>query len=204
MGKNTGFEGDSFGGEKIYELCQGTVIDRDDPDGDGRVRVNIPGKMEKSPWASAKGGGYTKWGKNVVPPLNADVYVQFVNGDPERPVYEPADHGFRAPEGDPGGAPVPERFPEFEDPDVAVWGIGPFRMVIDSREDQKSATFKFVKELSDGSETDVAWIFFNYEDNSIEIHADSAIGINGTIFDVSTAAVTLNGRKVTMNGKPIN
>lgn len=202
--RNTGFKGDNFGGERILELCMGTVVDRNDPEGDGRVRVKIPGRMEKSPWAKPKGGGYTKWGKNVVPPLDADVYVQFINGNPERPVYEPADHGVRAPVGNPEGPLETERFPEFEDPDVAVWGIGPFRLVIDSREGQQAATFKLVKTLPSGEETDVAWIFLNLEDNAIEIHADSAVGLSGTIVNVDAPAVTINERKVVMNGKPIN
>lgn len=210
MVTSSGFDGDGFGGERLFGLYMGTVIDRVDPDGDGRVRVRIPGLMEQSPWARPRGGGHTKWGKNDVPPMDCDVYVQFVNGDPRLPVYEPADHGLRRVDKGNEKVDEPERFPEFEDPDVHVWGRGPFRLVVDNREGQRSAVLKVVRVIgadengNGGEETDVAWLYFNYEDNSVELHADSAIGVSGTIFDVDCPGVVLNGRKLTANGKAIN
>lgn len=198
---SSGFYGDGFGGERVFALSLGTVIDRNDPEGDGRVRVRIPGIMEQSNWAKPKGGGYAQWGSNDVPPLGADVYIQFLNGNPEMPIYELADHGMREISTQEG--PKPERFPEFENPDVHVWGRGPFRLVIDNQEGQRQALLKVVKMVG-SEEEDVAYILFNYEDNSIEIHADSAVGVSGTILDVDCATVQMNGRKLVPNGKPIN
>jgi hypothetical protein len=186
---------------QLTALYEGTIINRNDPMGLGRVRFTIPGILEpqsvnEGPWAFPRGGGARRWGKNDVPPLGADVFVQFVNGDPERPVYEPAHHG--KPNGE------TEAFPEFDDPDVHVWGRGPFRLVIDNREGQQSATLKIVKEIL-GVEDTVAAITLNYEDNAISITADSAIGIESSaIIDIDAPVVQILRRKVTPTAKPIN
>ncbi len=196
----SGFSGDNHGGEMLHGLYLGTIINRDDPDGNARVRVRIPGMIEQSNWARPKGGGHKQWGSNDVPPLDADVYVQFINGNPELPVYEPADHGVR-PQAD--GQEETERFPEFEGPDVHVWGRGPFRLVVDNREGQRQAMMKIVREVNDVEE-DVVWIAFNYEDNSLLLHVESALGLEGTILDAKFPTIQLNGRKLVPNGKPVN
>jgi hypothetical protein len=197
----TGFQGDRRNeGEKLPLLYLGTVLERGDPDARGFIRVRIPGIMERSPWASPKGGGSRKEGIVSVPPLGADVYVQFVNGDPRSPVYERADFGVV--DG------VKEVFPEHADPDIHVIGLGPFRLVVDNREEQgegfgKTARAKLVKEIG-GEEQDIAWIEIS-EDNSIQIYADSAIGIEaGAIVDIDAPTVQIKKRKVGSTTRPIN
>jgi len=199
--KNSGFEGDDFQGDPHYGLYMGTVIDREDPDGDGRVRVQIPGLIdEKSAWAKPKGGGSALWGFVRVPPKGADVYVQFINGDLERPVYEPADYGTKDGER--------EMFPEHESPDVIVGGYGPFRIVIDLRENEEtglkpSLLVKQVATLKDGSETDTAW--FRLSENSAQMHGDSAAQIeSGALTDIdSDGDVQIRHRKVMPASRPI-
>lgn len=197
---NTGFDGDDFGGKRHDGLFMGKVVDRDDPDGDGRIRVQIPGLIEeKSAWARPRGGGYSQWGVVKVPPLEADVYVQFVNGDINRPVYEPADYGTRDGK--------KEMFPEHESPDIVVAGFGPFRVVVDLRNDGEtlipSLVIKQVATLPDGSETDTAWIRFS--ENAIQVRGDAAVQVtSGGITDIdSDGDVQVRRRKVMPASRPI-
>lgn len=197
--ENTGFGGDQFDAdEKIPYVCLGKVIDRSDPDGLCRLRARIPGVMERSQWARPKGGGSKNEGVASVPPLGADVYITFVNGDPRMPVWERADYGVTE-----NGKEV---FAEHTDPDVHVIGLGPFRLVIDNRTSEDVTRFaraKLVKEIN-GQEEDIAWIEIN-EDNSIQVYASSAIGIEAdAIINIDSPAVQIKGRKVMAVSRPIN
>ncbi len=195
---NTGFKGDDFDGGKLLGFYSGTVVRRDHPEHRAFVKVRIPGLIEtESAWARPFGGGAPQWGSNDVPPLGCDVDVVFINGDPDRPKYFPAEHGFVDGKS--------EAFPEHEDPDVHVFGRGPFRLVIDNRENQKLARFKIVRVVQ-GEEEDIAWLDFNYEDNSVELYATSALGLHaGAILDIDCEGdIQIKGRKVMPSGKAIN
>lgn len=197
---NTGFQGDNRNrSEKLWGLYMGTVLERVDPDSNGRIRVRIPGVMERSYWARPRHGGSKNEGLVSVPPLNADVLVQFVNGDPRMPFYERADYGVVKQDR--------EMFEEHTDPDIHVFGIGPFRLVVDNRTGEgaapRSARAKLVKVVN-GEEEDIAW-FELTEENSLLIHADSAIGIEaGAIVDINAPSIQLNGRKVMSTTRPVN
>lgn len=194
-----------MGDEKHFGLYTGTVVKRNDPLNLSRIKINIPGILEPEdedagPWAYPKGGGAKNWGRNSVPPFGADVYVQFVNGDIERPVWEPANHGRPIVD----GQPQSEAFPEHQDPDIHVFGIGDFRLVIDDREDNRSATFKFVKVVG-GEEQAIAWLEFNYETNSLQVYATSALEVKAdAIVNIDAPTVQIAGRKVTPSSKAIN
>ena len=196
---NTGFDGDDFSGHQYLGLYMGKVVDRADPDGNGRVRVQIPGIIEeRSAWAKPRGMGAALWGFVAVPPLDADVYVQFINGDIDRPVYEPADAGVRDGER--------EMFPEHEDPDIVVAGFGPFRLVVDLRDTDDvtpSLVIKQVATLGDGSETDTAWIRFG--ENSIQVRGDAAVQVtSGGLTDLdSDGDIQVRRRKVMPASRPI-
>ncbi len=198
---NTGFETDSFVGDgKIQGLKLGKVVDRNDPDGLCRIRAEIPGLMQRTPWARPRGGGSEKRGKADVPPLGSDVYIQFVNDDPRMPVYDQADYGYV------NGKK--EVFPEHTDPDVHVFGIGLFRVVLDNRtpsdpDRPRTLRIKMVKEVN-GSEEDIAWIEFS-ENNSIQVFAESAIGIEaGAILNIDAPVVQVKNRKVMNISRPIS
>jgi len=203
MGGGTGFEGDEHGGMKYHGLYMGKVVDRSDPDGNGRVRVQIPGLIDdRSAWAKPKGMGFTFWGMVKVPPLDADVYVQFLNGELDQPVYEPADAGTRGENGE------REMFKEFEDPDIIVAGFGPFRLVIDLRDDEEAGLvptcrLKQIVTIG-GEEQDVAW--FQLGDNSAQVYADSAVQCRaGAMLDLdSDGDVQVKRRKVMPSAKPIS
>lgn len=194
--KNSGFEGDNFHQDELIPYTHlGKVVDRDDPDNLCRVRVKIPGVMERSAWARPRGGGSKNAGSASVPPLGADVYVDFIGGNPEMPVWERADYGIVDGES--------EVFQEHTHPDIHVFGFGMFRLVIDNREGvTRFARAKLVKEVA-GVEEDIAWIEVN-EDNSIQVFAESAVGISSNaIIDVDAPAVQVKGRKVMNVSRPI-
>ncbi len=199
---NTGFSTDGFIGDgKIQGLKLGTVVDREDPDGLCRIRASIPGLMERTPWARPRGGGAKNRGKADVPPIGSDVYIQFLNDDPRMPVYDPADYGIDGGES--------EVFPEHTHPDIHVFGIGPFRVVIDDRDPEESGAprtmrIKMVKKVG-GKEEDITWVEFSEEGNSIQVHADSVVGIDaGAIVDIQASAVQILKRKVMNTPRPIN
>jgi len=187
-------------------LYEGVVTYRDDPLLLSRIKVRVPGILEpqtsdQGPWAWPRSaGGSAQFGRNSVPPLDADVLIQFVNGDLNYPVWETAWHGVPLVDGQPRS----EAFPEHEHPDIHVFGVGAFRLVIDDRPGQRSATFKVVK-LVGGEEQAVAWLEFNYETNSAQLWADSAVQVAaGAIVDIDGSTVQVRGRKVVPSPKPIN
>jgi len=131
-----GYDDDGYSRDpdRLDGLYVGTVVrvenDPDDPNAEtlprmGRLKFVIPGLIEpESVWALPFGaGGSPAWGRNVIPPKGADVYVMFINGDPDQPVWAPGWHADG------------EAFPEFVDPRMQVFGFGPFRVVLDNRAD---------------------------------------------------------------------
>lgn len=195
---NSGFQGDSYNADRITYTCLGTVVRRDDPDGLCRVRAHIPGLMELTPWARPRGGGSSNEGAASVPPIGADVYIDFINGDQRMPVWQRADYGIVGNKS--------EVFKEHTDPDIHVFGIGPFRIVLDNRQVDgitKTVRAKLVKEIN-GTEEDIVWIEIS-NDNSIQIHADSAIGMDaGAIIDIDAPVVQIKKRKVMNASRPIS
>lgn len=191
--------------EKLFGIYSGVIVKRDDPMFLSRVKVSVPGIIEPDgdndgPWAFPRGGGSPQYGKNSVPPNGGDVLVQFVNGDINKPLWEPAWHGIPIVD----GQQKSEAFPEHDSPDVHVFGVGPFRVIVDDRDGQRSATLKIVKEVS-GEERTVASLDFNYEDNSAILSCASALGLqSGAIIDIDAPTIQVLGRKITPSSKPIN
>jgi len=189
-----GVSGAKFGSDRYFGVYTGLVANRDDPKKLGRIKVSIPGLIdEQSNWAFPRTGGSNNWGSVKVPPFGSDVFVQFLNGDIDHPIWEPGPFG------------IGQNFPEHESADVSVFGVGPFRMVIDNREEVETATFKIVKTVG-GQEESICELLFNAATNSVRLYATSALQIeSGGIVDIDSAgAVQVRGRKVMPVNRPIS
>lgn len=79
------------GTPKHYAMERGSVLDNADPLGDGRVRVEVPGYIAPPGlWAepaAAPGSGTAHRGAFAPPDVGAAVYVMFIGGDIDSPIY---------------------------------------------------------------------------------------------------------------------
>lgn len=90
---------------KYYSVYRAFVIDNEDPENKGRVRLSIPdvtGLKELNTWVWPKGVFAGKgYGFHFIPQVNEVVYVEFEYGDPKRPLYS---YGY------PGNGDIPENY----------------------------------------------------------------------------------------------
>ena len=70
----------------------GFVLKVDDPRGEHRVCVEVPGLTDDTGWARPRStmGGGLQHGGHIVPRVGSRVIVTYEYGNPERPLYEPA------------------------------------------------------------------------------------------------------------------
>lgn len=130
-------------------LYMGVVVDREDPEGLGRVRVRIPGLVEPaSAWAfplGTVGGGSAARGFFAVPEEGAEVGVLFHQGDIDHPFFL-AGHW-----GKPGGVsevPTPvQSLSKDEAPQIRVFETGRFLLIFD---DRSGAEKLFLQDKSSG------------------------------------------------------
>jgi hypothetical protein len=166
----------------IYGLQIGVVVDRNDPESLGRVRVRIPGLIEPaSPWAwplGAPGGGSKSRGLWDIPNLGAEIGIFFKGGDPDQPYYMPANWGL---------GEVPSES-EDGDPDVRTWETDEFAITIDDRPASKNLV---LKDKSSGNEIKIDGIT-----RSISLDATTEVSIN------ATGIVRIDGLLVLINGVP--
>jgi len=122
---------------RFMGLYVGQVVDRDDPEGLGRVKVNVPGLLEpSSTWAwplGSPGGGTAQRGTFDPPAVEATVGVLFNQGEVEEPYYMTGPWGAPGGTSDiPTGAQVGEG-DDLRDRQVAVQEDGEWRLTRDSR-----------------------------------------------------------------------
>jgi len=76
---------------KRYGKYRATVVDRDDPEGKGRLRLLIPAVLgdQESDWALPcfTNGGISDVGSITIPEVDAHVWVEFEAGDPSLPIW---------------------------------------------------------------------------------------------------------------------
>lgn len=168
----------------------GKVIDDDDPEGLHRVRVEIPGLIEKSAWAfpvGTMGGGGPQRGIAIVPKVGSDVVVWFIGGDKDRPIYASAWWGKPASGSE---MPTPIRDVPVEDA-KKIQAIEIDRLVIsyDEREDRR--LFSLEDKVSGDS---IVWDL-NAQGMRIELTSALIIKVFGAL-DIDAAQVTIKGRQV--------
>jgi uncharacterized protein involved in type VI secretion and phage assembly len=179
-------------------LYIGEVVDREDPERLGRVRVRIPGLVEPaSAWAfplGTLGGGSDRRGFFAVPEKGAEVGVFFHQGDIDHP-YFLCGHW-----GKPGGqAEIPEPARDLskeETPDVRAFETGRFLLALDDRAGNESLV---VKDKLSGDQ-----IEFDGTGMGITVKATSALLLKADgLVSIEAAAVQINGRLVLPGAKPI-
>lgn len=178
----------------------GTVVDRQDPRGLHRVRIHVPGFLERSAWAApfTMGGGAPQRGGHVVPSVGADVVVWFLGGDPERPVYAAANWGLP-----PAGSEMPVDARDTDQAElVQTMQLGSLVITVDERErDAEAGTGQLFK-IEDQVTGDLllydvqeqGWLLRG--SSSVEIEAVGVLRLTGT-------QIFLNGRLLLNVGGPI-
>lgn len=125
---------------------EGQVVNRDDPEGLGRIKVVVPGILEpESDWIRpmATFGGSKQRGIFAVPKIDpeggATVEVVFLHGDSRYPRY------MAGPWGRPGGVSDVPAQAEGGNPDLFVIRFGEAAIVIDERVGQEKMTLLDVR-----------------------------------------------------------
>ncbi len=179
-------------------LYIGQVVDREDPERLGRVRVKIPGLVEPaSAWAlplGTVGGGSDRRGFFAVPEKWAEVGVLFHQGDVDHPYYLSGHWGK------PNGAtelPEPAKNLSMADtPQVRAFETARFLLVFDDRGHKETLVLKD-KLSGDQIEFDGAALGITIKATSaLILKADGLVSIEGT-------TVVINGRLVLPGPKPI-
>lgn len=191
-------EHDTTKGKKFLGMMRGVVVDNLDPDKSGRCRITIPGiyPLDGGPWAwqiGTAGGGTKERGRYHVPDIGADVAVWFEQGDPDAPAYVGGNYGTEE---------VP---PEVSDPEndeeqatkVAVWETERWRVKLDGRYG-KSEAHILDKVTQDVVELDGVAA-------GIRIRATGVLQLESVteVAIVCAGSITIGGRTVVKNGKPI-
>ncbi len=179
-------------------LYMGEVVDHEDPEGLGRVRVRVPGLLEPaSAWAwplGTLGGGSNQRGFFCVPEKGAEVGVLFHQGDVDHPHYLCGHWGK------PNGqveVPSPARDLEKEEtPNVRAFETERFLLVFDDREDKEAF---LVKDKKSGDQIEL-----DGQGMGITIKATSALILKADgMVNIEGAVIQLNGRVVLPGTKPI-
>jgi uncharacterized protein involved in type VI secretion and phage assembly len=179
-------------------LHVGEVVDREDPEGLGRVRVRIPGLIEPaSAWAwplGTLGGGSDRRGFFSVPEKGAEVGVLFHQGDVDHPHYL-CGHWGRSD----GQAEVPEPargLSKADAPRVRAFETERFLLSFDDREGKEAFV---VKDKTSGDQ-----IEFDGKGMGITVKATSALMLKADgMVSIDAAVVQINGRLVMPGTKPI-
>lgn len=179
-------------------LYIGEVVDRDDPEGLGRVRVRIPGLVDPaSPWAfplGTVGGGSDRRGFFSVPEKGAEVGVLFHQGDVDHPYYLCGHWGKPN-----GQAEVPEPvrdLPKEEAPQVRAFETKRFLLAFDDRDGKEAF---LIKDKVSGDQ-----IEFDGVGMGITVKATTALILKADgMVNIEGASVQINGRLVLPGPKPI-
>jgi len=179
---------------KFTALYIGFVLRNDDPEKLGRVKVSIPGLLKETGWAFPlgwPGAGGKKRGMFAPPPKDAEVGVFFNQGNPDNPYYL---------SGNPGRGEAPDEVEDASSPEEAAkvfaYESDRFKFLFDGRKGKQIIALRD-KKTGDCIEIDGVNL-------GIKIKATSAMQLecDGAL-NIKSSNLTLNGRTVVPNGKPI-
>lgn len=179
-----------LGDRKFLGCHLGTVVDRLDPEGLGRVRASIPGLIDRSAWAMPLtiGGGAPDSGIFFVPPIGADVAVWFAGGDLNQPVYSGAHWGK------PGGVsevPAEAQPAPGAEPSVIVIATPSFRVEIN--ETPGARTIRMTSVTTGENLT------FDAETRQVGLGAVTRLYVQALgLIEIDAAQINIGGRPVRM------
>jgi hypothetical protein len=192
----TAAEETALGRARYYAIMPAVVIDRNDPLGLHRVRVEVLGLIERSAWAKpiTLGGGSPQRGGHVVPALGADVWVWFIGGDVEQPVYAGGSWGAA-----PAGKETPADVAEVAGTDpakVQSIELDDVRITVDERDGKRA--------LSIASKATGDFVTVDLTNHGLHVKMTAAIILECLgLISLEAAAITLNGRNVLPNSEDI-
>lgn len=181
---------------KFLGMAVGVVVDNEDPEKVGRVRVRVPGIFEPaSPWALPlgwPGAGAKQRGGFYPVPKGAEVAVFCNMGDQDHPYYISANPGRgEQPEEVQDSATTPADANK-----VHAWEGERYRVVYDERDGKQQVQIKD-KKYGDKIELDGVGLGITISATTgIHITTQGSLSLEGL-------AVSINGRTVANNGKPI-
>lgn len=183
---------DVLEGRPIYMPQNGVVVRNDDPRGRHRIKATIPGIVEETQWAFplTMGGGGPQRGGHVVPTVGSDVVVFFLGGDVERPVYAAAWWGDDEEPEDLRGLPPAEAA------QVQVLELARYKVTVDERPGREQLVLQD-KLTGDLVQLDgVSGGLLVKATTALLLRCDGAVDIQGL-------SVTINGRPVLADSKPL-
>lgn len=189
----------SLGLIRYYGAMLGHVVDNADPEGKHRVRIQIPGLINRSQWAwpLTMGGGSKQRGAHIVPDLNATVVVFFIGGNVEKPYYAGGPWSSR----DEGGEELVDEMPsEAAEPSdahkVQVLELQDVRITVDEREGKRALCLEN-KQTGDQITLDIA-------NGTLTFEAVTAIILRAVgAIELEAASITINGRQLLASAAPV-
>jgi len=160
--------------ERFYGKYRGTVSDVDDPDGLGRIKVEVPEVYDDvvSPWAlpcapyAGPGVGFY-----AIPPVGAGVWVEFEAGDPARPIWTGGWWGRNDPPDDQEGTAA--------SPPLKIWRSEK-GLLLALDDDGNTAT------LSDGNGSNLVTI--KVEDGQVRLQATAKVVVEAPQIELVNGA----------------
>lgn len=191
---------DSNDSTRLPHLYEGFVIDIDDPLRLRRVRVEIPGICSDTGWARPRtmGGGGPQRGGHVLPEKGHTVWVQFVNGEVSKAVYDSAawgtpDAGSEMPTDilAAGAEGTKVSSLEFSRGDISV------RFTIDERDGNRSWRVVAMQKSESGEQA-LGSIELDIEKRVLDLFGLAGVRVRslGLVEVVSKGLVKLQGRRV--------
>lgn len=187
---------------EYFGVWQGYVVDNKDPEGLHRVRIVVPNLLpdDGSDWAypmGYPGAGTAQRGMWDVPDINAEVYVMFLNGDPDKPRFMTGHWGR-----DEHPTAVAAARAEAETPDdktlaptqVKCWETKEFNFVVDERPG-KRRLYIHSKKFGENLEGEALMMELDVENAVLALSALGGISVQ------SSGKISLNAPIVAINGR---